>query len=570
MSRRPGSARSGSTAGAWLRRLAAGALLVYGALFAWTGHLAGRAEDAFRDGRYDEAHAILTRAAFWKVRSGRVRDGLGVTDLARGRLDEGRAHLADARRGLFHPDAFGERKVVAHLLREGKIAPAQIYASHRVELSRSRSLRYHLGLAEEALFDLDRAETMYDAAMAQPGLREAAQARRLIVAEKRRAGRADYLFDREGRPIAGVALATRRPAPLAPDLAPWLGPPQGPELDARDLSGRVRLTLDLDVQRAAQSALGRQPGAIVAIDLERGGLLAAASWPPAADGASPPFALAGTFEPGSIIKMLTLTAALRQGIRPESLFPMDCPGWIEIDGAAFRDWMPHRSVPSIEEAVAVSCNIAFARLGAAVGRDALDAELRRFGFDMPPPPSDLSYRVGSSRPRDAQRPGHALARRAVGLDSLEITPIGAALLAGGLARAGQPLVASLIEERRNILGEARSGTSTAPADAVADPLPPEGAALVTRCMRAAVDSPRGTARRAALEGVGTAMKTGTSGSNPPGLDAVVIGFAPADRPAVAWAVVALRSGKAELAGARITGDFLGRIKDEISAPRGVP
>ena len=40
----------------WLRRLVLLAVLVYLALFAWTGHHVGKAEEAYRAGKLDEAH----------------------------------------------------------------------------------------------------------------------------------------------------------------------------------------------------------------------------------------------------------------------------------------------------------------------------------------------------------------------------------------------------------------------------------------------------------------------------------------------------------------------------------
>ena len=39
------------------------------------------------------------------------------------------------------------------------------------------------------------------------------------------------------------------------------------------------------------------------------------------------------------MKMVTLVTALRTGADLDSLFPMDCPGWIEVDKKAFRDWL---------------------------------------------------------------------------------------------------------------------------------------------------------------------------------------------------------------------------------------
>ena len=254
----------------------------------------------------------------------------------------------------------------------------------------------------------------------------------------------------------------------------------------------------------------------------------------------------------------------------DGFFPMECPGTETIDGLAFRDWVRHFKVESIDHAVAVSCNIVFGRLGRAVGREALDAELRLYGFDfqsehVEPRGADFRYEVGTLGSPDAAHPAFALARRAEGLDSIEITTMGAALIAAGLARGGDPPKPYVIEEKTNALGETydtRAARLSAPSGA----LTPEKAAVILRTMKAAVGNTgraEGTARRAAVDGLVAAMKTGTSGTNPPGYDAIMIGFAPADNPRIAWGLVAEHAGKAEFEAARITKEFLERIKGRL-------
>ncbi len=554
--------RGGGGGRRWLVRLLLLAAGVYAALFAWTGHLVGNAETAFDAGRYDEAHALLERAAGWRVRAGRVNDGLGVVDLARGRPEEAEAHLAAARRGFFHPAAFGEERVLRDLLREGRYEPARTYGEHRLAVAPGPMVAWYLGVAENGLNDLDAAERHLQTALADPAWNAKADEQLRGVAGKRRTGRADTLVDRNGTAIEAIDVHTGRPVELAPDLMAWLAGPAGPHLEPQDRNNRVELTLDLGIQRAAEAALGSQRGALVVLDVATGGLLAAASQPRVDPQTGRPVALTGTFEPGSILKLLTLAAALRSGADVSTLFPMDCPGWITIDGQIFRDWRTHGEVGSIEEAVSVSCNIAFARIGALAGRDALSAELRHHGFDPALPPggagaSDFDYSTGRLLPEDTAHPNYALARRAEGLDSVTITPIHAAMLAASMARGDAPLPPYLVRKKINVLGEAYYTRSPVVPEEL---LTPPQTATIRRGMVEAVKGAEGTARRAALEGLETAMKTGTSGENPPGYDALVIGFAPASSPSIAWAVVAEHAGKAEWEGARITREFLLRVK----------
>lgn len=556
----------------WLRRLAIAVVAIYLALFAWIGHRVGKAEQAWLAGKYDEAHGIISDAASWHVRAGRVHDALAVIDLARGRLDEARGHLADAARGFFHPPAFGDRKVLDGFLRDGIYEPAQIYAGHRLALGADPAAAFYLGVAENGMNRLDEAQQHLALAGADSEFKARAEKQLAAIAEKRKTGRAPYLLDRGGAWLAATDLRSGRIVQSAPELAALLEGPFGLQLEARDRRNTVRLSLDMEIQRAAEAALGAQKGSLVVLDVATGGLLAAASQPasaPVAGGAAPR-AFVSTYEPGSIVKMITLAAALRNGIDVAALFPMECPGWVSVDGVAFRDWMAHKRVESIEHAVAVSCNLAFGQLGLKVGRDGINAELRRFGFDFPSEasgaarPGDIKFDVGALLPEDTSHPNYALGRRAVGLDSIQVTPIGAALMAAGLARGGAPPPVHLVDQKLNILGEAYFNHETLDRDT--ETLTVEQRTLITRAMQAAVTGTgraEGTARRAAVAGLSLAMKTGTSGRNPPGYDALVIGFAPAEKPVIAWALIADRAGKAELEAARITGDFLSRIRSRL-------
>ena len=77
----------------------------------------------------------------------------------------------------------------------------------------------------------------------------------------------------------------------------------------------------------------------------------------------------------------------------------------------------------------------------------------------------------------------------------------------------------------------------------------ETAGKLDRAMRASLTDERGTARRARVEFVDAAMKTGTSGSRP--FNSVMIGAFPADNPEIAFALYLHNGGKCEYHGARV-------------------
>ena len=93
---------------------------------------------------------------------------------------------------------------------------------------------------------------------------------------------------------------------------------------------------------------------------------------------------------------------------------------------------------------------------------------------------------------------------------------------------------------------------------------PEGAAEeVVRAMTAVATSDRGTGRRAPVEGITLAMKTGTAGKRADGLQALILAFAPVDHPRIAFGIIAENAGPAEFAGAKIAHDFLAAMKSRL-------
>jgi cell division protein FtsI (penicillin-binding protein 3) len=84
-------------------------------------------------------------------------------------------------------------------------------------------------------------------------------------------------------------------------------------------------------------------------------------------------------------------------------------------------------------------------------------------------------------------------------------------------------------------------------------------AAILPSLRAVVTDVRGTGRRAAIPGVDLAMKTGTAGDATGDYDSVVLAFAPASSPRIAFGIIAENAGPAELAGAEITRNFLAAV-----------
>lgn len=159
----------------------------------------------------------------------------------------------------------------------------------------------------------------------------------------------------------------------------------------------ITLTIDSDVQRAAQEALSGYTGACVAIDPATGAVLAMASAPTydAADfelllsgdgssGDSSIFynrAVQALYAPGSTFKVVSLATALENGIASEDSV-YDSPGEIEIGGGTVTNYNEKEyGEITLARALEVSSNTVFGQLGVEMGASRLVDGAEEFGFN---------------------------------------------------------------------------------------------------------------------------------------------------------------------------------------------
>lgn len=319
-----------------------------------------------------------------------------------------------------------------------------------------------------------------------------------------------------------------------------------------DLSG-VRLSVDLDLSRMAFDRLenvisqdGREGfgGSVVLLDAETGQILTAVSDEESSNAGDAP-ALEQRLEPASIIKLITVTAALRAGIDVDRIIAdMECKWGNFVKG--FRlwcpshrdyDWQHHKKLSGLTEALAVSCNTAFARLGVMVGWQEMLEELRMFGFDAK---TGNPFRTG----RILLKTGDAetLANLAIGLDATDITPLHAALIAAPFANGGRLPDPMIIHSEDGSLGLTPSPYASPDGRQILKkewlPQLIEAMSAVTGRGISAADGEWwwGTAVGVAPETFPVAMKTGTGGSRGRGFHINYIGVGPLPNPRVAFCV----------------------------------
>lgn len=325
--------------------------------------------------------------------------------------------------------------------------------------------------------------------------------------------------------------------------------------------GSVVLTLDSAAQRAARSGLKGQPGAAVALDPRTGDILAMASTPSydpnrlaahdsdkvqnaydkldSADG-KPLLnrATSEVYPPGSTFKVITAAAALSSestDYTPASTLPapkvLDLPlSTSTVQNYAGESCGGGGSL-TLAQALRISCNTAFAKLGMQLGDDVLRRQAQKFGFgDTVEMPMETEPSVFPSEVNEPQT-----AFSAIGQFDVRATPIQMAMVAAGVANNGMVMNPHLINE---IKAPDLETVETVRPQEYGRAMPPKAANALAGMMTGVVES--GTGTSAQIPGVTVAGKTGTAEPKPE--DAWFIGFAPAQNPRVAVAVVVPDSG----------------------------
>lgn len=346
------------------------------------------------------------------------------------------------------------------------------------------------------------------------------------------------------------------------------------------------LSIDIRLQRAAVQALGDDLGAVVAIEPSTGRVLALATSPSFdpnrvvdrdrgrnyvsrlnEDPSSPLLnrATQGLYVPGSVFKIVTAIAGLSSGaIGPDTTFenqPDEYETGFLVSGFRIRD-APRRvqldEPLDFYEATEISSNIWYAHAGLETGpRALLDAAGRlgfgnRLPFDLNTAPSQVT---DGSGPFEGFLDEVELANAAYGQGEVLVTPLQMALVASAVANDGFLMRPKLVDELH-----AESGAvSQVPPQAMGQVIGPVQAAIITDAMQLAVEGQFGRrlAGEAKVPGVPTAGKSGSAEVGDEALPhSWFIGFAPADDPQIAIAVIVERAGHGSERAVPMAGDLM--------------
>jgi peptidoglycan glycosyltransferase len=257
----------------------------------------------------------------------------------------------------------------------------------------------------------------------------------------------------------------------------------------------------------------------------------------------------GLYPPGSTFKAIVAAGALQEGtVTPQTVF-VDTGSWIaggyRVNNYGGKAYGEH----TFTQAFAESINTTFAKVGVELGADRLSHYAEAFGFNVRPP-----WPLGGARsffpPPGAMDTAH-VAQASIGQGKVLATPLEMALVAAGIANGGVIMRPTVVEEWRDY----RQTVLERPQPEVwLTAITPQTAATERGLMIEVVRE--GTGTKAALPNVQVAGKTGTAEVERGAPHAWFIGFAPADHPEVAVAVLVEHGGTGGSVAAPIARDVI--------------
>ena len=221
------------------------------------------------------------------------------------------------------------------------------------------------------------------------------------------------------------------------------------------------------------------------------------------------------FFPGSTFKIVTAAAVYdHKPAAADQALPV-AAGFVLPDtaGQVLHNFGGEACGGNLLELFTVSCDTGFAQLGLAVGPTGLANEATAFGWDQTPP-LDLPGVAQSYFPPASTFNQNlaALAKSAIGQESVQATPLTIALDAGAVADGGVIMTPHLLEKVTNSQGQTVQAYKPKPWLTATSP---GTAKKLTNLMLSVVNSPNGTGVEARIPGVEVAGKTGTAQTGGP-------------------------------------------------------
>jgi penicillin-binding protein 2 len=343
-----------------------------------------------------------------------------------------------------------------------------------------------------------------------------------------------------------------------------LGPLGDREPDLPAKGADIELTIDMDLQVEAESALvAYECGAVVAIDPQNGeiltlvskpgfdanllvGALSPQEWNEILQNPLHPLlsrTIQATYAPGSTLKLLTAAIALESKIANKDSYLSPCFGSYRFGSSIFRCWRPEgHGRLNFVDAIIQSCDVYFYQLGLRVGLERWSHYAKLCGFgekvgvDLPDEASGFVPTLAyyNKKYGEGEWVKNLVINLAIGQGEILVTPLQIASFYGGLATDGTIYRPHILKEITTT-----DGRIITTQNEVLRHLPFSYSTLevLKEAMIGVVNDSHGTGTLAQIPDVVVAGKTGTT-QNPHGEDhAWFVGYAPAENPKIVVAVL---------------------------------
>ncbi|MET0132362.1 MAG: penicillin-binding protein 2 [Kibdelosporangium sp.] len=343
--------------------------------------------------------------------------------------------------------------------------------------------------------------------------------------------------------------------------------------------GNIQTTIDARVQQAAYNAMtnpgtgAAYTGAVVALRPQTGEILAMVStpsydpnamsahkgsdqetaWKQIADNYNPqqPMlnrAISENYPPGSTFKLVVAAAALEDGGDKGMQLPADATIKLPGTNVDLENFNGNHCGPaggatvSLETAIQLSCNTAFATLADTLGKEKLAEQAEKFGIGQ----TDLRIPMGVAASGIGPLPDRAaLFQTGIGQKDVRLTPMQDAMVAAGIANKGVVMRPQLVQK---VLAPDLETMSDFDPDELGRAMSGSNADELRDMMKLSEQNTKGDGK---VNGLVIASKTGTAEHGPDPKrtppHAWYVAFAPADNPQIAVAVIVENGGNRGLA-----------------------
>ncbi|MDC0358547.1 penicillin-binding protein 2 [Oligoflexia bacterium] len=360
----------------------------------------------------------------------------------------------------------------------------------------------------------------------------------------------------------------------------------------------VTLTLDFDVQKAADDALREKRGAIVAMNPNTGEILALSSapafdpnmftkgmsreeWGKLVTGSEKRLnnrAVQGAYPPGSVFKIVMAAAGLAEEVVSKNV-QISCPGYLYFGR---RPYHCHKRSGhggmNVHEGLVRSCDVYFYTVGNRLGVDRIHDYATRFGLGSPTqlelvqehpglvPSTAWKKRYYSGTEEEKWYPGETLSV-SIGQGAMLATPLQMANAVSALINGGKLLRPYLIKEISSNEGSYKDDSDRYEQMGSLD-VEPWILEKIKKALIGVANEAGGTARRARLPeelGIQVGGKTGTSQvvalsrkTDDKRFEhhAWYVGFAPADKPEIVVAALVENAGSGGVAAAPLVAQVM--------------